>query len=420
MSPVLRLVLASTVVLPAAAARLPSGWTLTPAVAASAGYDDNVFLQDNSPLNPLVADPAPADAGSGVFRASASLVASRKNGADNVFSIGYTAEFVRYEAFASENHDDHHLDLSLKGRSGDWSHAFKSSLLFVSGDHEGPSYGHAGGAPAIGGADVRARRDQTGLKVSGNLTRKLDGGWLRAITSVNHQDYHTAHAALPGYANYVDRAEYVAGLEGGRNVARDFALVAAVRTGVQRQADLLGVPQNSSNELLRLLVGVEGRVSPDLKISVLGGPDIRRYGPDVAAGFNRDQSARYLEASAVWTPTQADTVTLAGKDYLWLSSGGRTAYQNTNVNLAWNRVINADWSAALSANVEVGDNRDYVPAAPRFDWIYTATAAVTRRLDAKTTLELKLTREWSDTSRPGAAGHEYVRWLAGAGVTHTF
>jgi len=397
-----------------------SSWTLRPAFAAEIGYDDNVFLQDRSALLPAVANPVPDEAASGFLKTSASLAATYKAG-DSVFTAGYTAELTRYEAFASENHDDHRLELASRGHSANWSHAFKGSLLVVSGENTSPAFGHAGGTPAIGGADLRARRDQAYTKFSGNLTRTLNHGFVRAVTAANIQDYHTHHLAAPGYANYVDRAEYTAGLEGARNVHKDFALVAAVRGGFQRQADLLGVAQNSSNTLTRVLVGVEGRPHADLKLAILAGPDFRRYDSTVPAGFDRTRTARYVEASATWTPCKTDTVTFTAKDYLWLSSGGRLPYQNTAAALAWEHAFTAEWSVTLASDIEVGDNRDYVlPASRRCDWIYTGTFTVTRQLGANTTLDLSLTREWSDSVIAATPGREYTRLLTRAGVTHTF
>ncbi len=404
-----------------AASAPPSSWSLHPSLSGRVGYDDNLFLQDRSPLLPGVVSPVPDRAGSWFVRTSAALDSTWKLSSAVRFDAGYTTELVRYDEFSAENHTDHRLDLGLGGRSGDWSYQFKSSLFVVSGSDTSPVFGHAGGTPAIGGADVRARRDQFTTKWSGHLTRSFDTGFVRVVGNANTQDFQTQHSAATGYANYVDRSEWTAGLEGGRYVRKDFAMVAGVRAGEQKQADLLGLARNYSNTLTRVLVGVEGRPRSDLQLAIMGGPDLRRYERDVAAGFNRIQSARYLEASAVWTPRATDTVTFTAKDYLWLSSGGRCAYQNTAANLKWKHTFNANWSASLAADNQVGDSRDYtVVASRRYDWIYTGVAGVTRNLGAKTKLDLEVTREWSDSPIDGKPGREYTRLLASIGIRHVF
>ncbi|MBC8040225.1 MAG: hypothetical protein H7Y06_06765, partial [Opitutaceae bacterium] len=266
-----------------------------------------------------------------------------------------------------------------------------------------------------------ARRDQFAAKLSGNLTRSFDTGFVRAVGNVNAQDFQTQHSAATGYANYVDRSEWTVGIEGGRYVRKDFAVVAGLRTGAQKQAHLLGLARNYSNTLTRFLVGVEGRPRSDLLLAIMGGPDLRHYDRDVVAGFDRTQSARYTEASATWTPRAADTVVFTAKDYLWLSSGGRCAYQNTAANLKWKHTFNADWSTSLAADTQVGDSRDYaVTASERFDWIYTGTFTVTRNLGAKTKLDLELSREWSDSPIDAKPGREYTHWLASIGIRRAF
>ncbi len=399
-------------------------WTFRPSVAARVGYDDNVFLQDRAAILPGVVDAVPDRAGSWLARASVSLDATWKLSPAFQFDASYSPELVRYEAFSSENHDDHRLDLGVRGREGAWSYQLKGGLVLVDGSDDSPVFGHAGGGPAIGGVAVRSRRDQLNSKLNGQLTRTFDGGFVRAVGDLVENDYRTRQistATVPGYANYVDRSEWSAGVDAGRNVSKDFAVVAGVRGGEQHQSDLLGVANNYSNTLARFLVGVEGKPRSDLNLHLLAGPDVRHYGNDVAANFDRTRTARYVEAAATWTPRAADTVTLTGKDYLWLSAGGRCAYQQSGGNLQWKHAFNPDWSASLAADVQAGDSRNYVSAASsRLDWIYTGTLDVTRNLGPKTKLDLELTREWSDSAIADKPGREYTHWLATLGIRRTF
>jgi hypothetical protein len=399
-------------------------WTFHPVASARVGYDDNVFLQDRGVILPGVVGAVPDQAGSWVGRAAITLDSTWRLSPAFQFDASYSPELVRYEAFDSENHDDHRLDLAVRGHVNAWSYQFKAGFLLVDGSEDSPIYGHAGGGPAIGGAGVRARRDQVTTKLGGQLTRTFSGGFVRAVGDLYANDFDVRHvntATTPGYANYVDRAEWSAGVEAGHYVRKDFAVVASVREGEQRQTNLLGVSNNYSNTLTRFLVGVEGKPRRDLTLRILGGPDLRHYSNAVVAGFDRTMSARYVEASATWTPRPADTVTFTGKDYLWLSSGGRYAYQHTTANLRWQHTFNPDWSVAFASEVQVGDSRDYQsPATERLDWIYLGTLTVTRSLGAKTKLDLELTREWSDSAIASKPGREFTHWLASVGVRHTF
>lgn len=394
-------------------------WSISPSLTARAGYDDNVFLQDRAPV--ITPGAVPDGADSWFTRLAAGVDAIWKLAPDFNFTAGYGLELVRYEDFSEEQHNDHRLDLGVAGKTGDWSYGAKAGVLFVDGSKDAPIYGHVGGGPAIGGVAVRSRREQVTSKFSGQVTRSFESGFVRAVGDVLSNDFQTYHAPVAGYANYVDRSEWSAGLDRGRNVSKDFALVAGVRGGEQRQSDLLSAEHNYSSSLARILVGVEGKPRSDLTLHILGGPDFRHFGTSVAPGFDRTQSARYLEASATWTPRASDTLTLAYKDYLWLSSGGRCAYQHSVGNVQWKHVLDKNWCVTSTADVQAADARDYAPAATeRFEWIYTGSIDLARKLGANTKLDLEFTREWSDSVIVDKPGREYTRWLATASVRHAF
>ncbi|CAM2934193.1 hypothetical protein [Rariglobus hedericola] len=397
----------------------PTTWSINTSLTARAGYDDNVFLQDRAPL--IVPGAVPDRAGSWFSRAGVGIEASWHLSPAFECNLGYSPELVRYDAFSSENHDDHRIDLGAHGRINAWSYQTKGSILLVDGSRDSPVFGHTGGTPAIGGASVRSRRDQLNTKLGGTLTRAVDTGFVRAIGDYTANDFDSRHSAVPGYANYVDRSEWSAGFDAGHYIKKDFAFIAAVRTGGQHQGAYLGNPLQYSNTLTRILVGAEGKPTRNLTLHALGGPDFRHYERDVAAGFDRTRSARYIEGAATWTPRETDTVALTFKDYLWLSSGGRGAYQNTTGNLLWKHVLNPLWSASLAADVQTGDNRDYsATTSQRFDWIYTGTLDITRSLGPKTKLDLEFIREWSDSVVAGKPGREYTRLQVSLGVRRVF
>lgn len=403
----------------AAAVPASAGWSFSPSVAASAGYDDNVFLQERGPVVAPGAV-APANAGSSFAVLSGNVAASHVFSPAFRFDGSLGVDVVRYEAYESENHDDYRLQLGASGTVDDWSYQFKSSLLVVEGDGDGLVFGRQGGAPSFGAPGVRARRDQLAFKMNGQATRKLDHGFVRLVGDGCANDFRTRQSAATGYANYVDRAEWTAGADAGRDVSKGLAVVVGARGGVQRQADKLGVPLNYDNRLVRLLAGVEGRPHDTLTLRVLAGPDFRRYDRDVAAGFDRTRTARYAEASATWTPDANDTVALTYKDYLWLSAGGRGVYQSSCGNLKWTRRIDADWSVSLAGDVQVGDNRDIPQVAQLDDWICTAIVGVKRRLGASTTLELEYLHEWGESGIPATSGRDYERNQITLGVRRTF
>jgi len=401
-------------------------WKTTATAGARTGYDDNVFLQERSAV--IAPNGVPDHANSWVNSVSLALGATWTASPALILDAGYSPEFTRYERFNSENHDDHRLTAALRGKDGAWSYDAKGSLLIVDGSSDSPIFGHVGGTPAIGGEQVRARRDQTVTKGAASITYAFNPDlFVRAVGTANFQDFQTTQkpttglGAVPGYANYVDRSEWSVGTDAGWFVRKGLALVAGVRFGEQRQANLLGKRDNYSNTLARFLVGVEGKVCPSLSLSLLGGPDMRRYTDSAAAGFDRTRTTRYVEGAATWTPLKSDAFTLSMKDYLWLSSGGRGAYESIVYDLAWKHTFDKTWSTNAGFNYQEGNNLPYVvPASFRNDSIYTVSAGVACAFNAKTKVDVGVSREWSDSAVPNKPGREYVHWLVSAGVKYTF
>lgn len=406
------------------ASAAPATWEFHPAVTARIGYDDNLFLQDPAPLLPGVTNAVPARAGSWLTRASLALATTWRPSRDVQLNVAYSPEIVRHDAYTSEDHDNHRLDLNLRARAGRWSHQLDGNVHFVDGSDVSPTYGRAGGGPAIGGVGVRSRREQLNTKLAGRSSRNFGDALVRVSADMVANDYRTSHqntGIVPGYANYLDRSEWSAGADVGRSIHPGFAWLAGFRGGEQHQSRLLGVAHDYDNTLARILVGLEGAPKENLSVRLLVGPDFRHYGGAVAPGFDRTRTTRYLEASASWTATPTDTFSFVAKDYLWLSAGGPCAYQHTAANLRWTRTFNTRWSAALAADVQVGDSRDYAPSpGNRLDWIYTATASVARNLSARTRLDFELTREWSDSAIAHTPGREFTRWFASLGVRSAF
>jgi hypothetical protein len=412
----------------AVASETGAGWKTIVAASARTIYDDNVFLQDRNPMT-VNAKGVAVEAGSMVYTASLSLGASWQPNRSLALDVGYAPELIRYQRFDSENHDDHRFNAGLHGQNDAWSYDAKGNVLIVDGLSDSPIFGQVGGTPAIGGEQIRSRRDQTVTKGGGNLTYAVcPEAFVRAVGAASFQDFRTTQkpttgiGAIPGYANYVDRSEWSAGPDIGWFVRNDLALVAGVRFGEQRQGNLLGVKNNYSNTLTRFLVGVEGRVSPSFSLKFFGGPDVRQFTDSAVAGsFDRTSSTHYAEGSATWTPSKTDAFTISMKDSLWLSSGGRGAYENILYDLAWKHTFSKTWSAGAGFNYQEGDNLDYVtPANYRNDSIYTVSGVVTYALNAKTKLDATISREWSDSAVANKPGREYVHWLVSAGVKYTF
>ena len=403
-----------------AARSAPSAFTTALTVRLLA--DDNLYLLDRAPLAPGQTTPAlPARADDVAAATALALKFTYIPSPALALDFSYAPEVIRYARHAAEDSTHHRFALNLCGTRGPWRYELRQTHVETAGSTAAPVFNCLGGGPPIGGEPVRTRRAQSATKATWKLTRAFaTTGFLRGVAALNQNNFHTRETTVTGYANYVDRAETAVGAEAGLWVSPRLALVTGIRQGRQRQANLLGTSLNYSNTFTRWLVGAETKPSPAWQFSFLAGPDVRRFGTAVRPGFTRDRTVGYAEAAAAWQPRPADTFTLTGKHYLWLSGAGRGAYTDTLVDLVWRHTLAPGWSVAPGLNFHEGVTGPLNPASPRRDQIGTATLALAHQLDAATRAEIIVQRDVSRTLVAYTPARAYHRWTVSAGVTRTW
>lgn len=379
-------------------------------------YDSNIFLQDGGALVAGASTTAPAREGAWVSNATAGASWVGAVGSGKL-DLGYRAEVFRFSGHASENHDDHRVRASWIGAQDAAAWDVSLSALWTNGDHMAPLYNVVGGAPALGSEPVRARRAQMVFKGAARVTVAQPGGWWRVGVAGIDQDFHTGFAS--GCAVYVDRGEYTAGAEFARELKPGLAWVAGARVGRQWQGDRPPiVALNSTSDLARVLVGFEGRWSPQWKIDLRAGPDFRQFTADQPVELGRRRTAPYVEATVAWTPSAADAVSLTGSHRLWPASSGRGVYEDSTWELGWKRRLGGAWSTRLGQKFADGDNhRDTYPGTKSWhDQILTTTCALEYRWNEHIILDAAIAREAAEGLLPNTPGRAYTRVLCSLGV----
>jgi hypothetical protein len=383
--------------------------------------DSNIYLQSEVALGPGQSVPTlPADARDTIVVAGFNLGWSGQAPHGISVQASYAPEVVRFSRYEAEDHTNHRLTLNLSRKTPAWTFEAKNSLLITEGGKVPLIFNRLGGGPSLGGEPVRARRAQAVAKAAWRVSHPVSGGFVRATFNLLDLDFQVRESPVSGCANYVDRREWSVGAEGGSWLRPGFAAIGAVRAGRQTQADLLGMRLNYSNTFTRWLVGFEGAPVTDLKLSLLAGPDLRRYGDAVRTGFDRAQTTTYIEGTAAWVASEADTLTFGVRRWQWLNSGGRAAYLDLSVDAGWKHLLAPGWTLAVAANVHRGSCTRYNPGSPRDDVIYTGNLVVIRTLSPGTTFEAGLMHDWSDSRVAGAPSREYSRWIVSAGWSHVW
>ena len=216
----------------------------------------------------------------------------------------------------------------------------------------------------------------------------------------------------------MDRSEFTFGGDFGHSIGRKAALWCGYRYGIQEQATLFDSNEDYDNRFHRFLAGVEGDPTDWLKATIAIGPELRRFGSDVAGGFgSRERMNVFVDAALTFTLSPSDTVRIAAKRFEQPGSGGRSTYQDLTIDMNWRHELNARWTIGLGGRAY---NTEFRKPAMRDDWAFTGTAFVNVTMTERVNAEFSCVLEKGLTHTPHASGREYTRHLLSIGVRYTF
>ncbi|MBI5380739.1 MAG: hypothetical protein HZA31_02445 [Opitutae bacterium] len=385
---------------------------VTTSLTVREAYDDNVFLQSATALS---------DHESLVSSVALNISATSQTGPEFKATLSYAPEMVVFHSEKTENHLDHRVALNLAGKCGAWVWEAQNSVLAINGKNEGPSFLPGGDIPALGGIPLRDRRDAD-IYRNGVKATYTQGAWfVRPQFNAYVHDFQTVeHArvgAYAGYENFVSRSEVSGALDVGRKINSGLWLVGSYRYGHQQQKKLLGVKSPYSNNYQRLLVGVEGTVTPWLKASVLVGPDLRDFDANPNPAFNRKEELYFLDSTLTFTPTKTDTVTLTARRYEQPAFSSHSVYEDIVYDLAWRHQCASQVTAALGVKVYEGDWQGPVN---REDWVYTYSASVSRAFTKQLSGDIAYSYDTVVSDIPNTSAREFRRQILSVGLKYTF
>jgi hypothetical protein len=370
------------------------------------GYDDNLYGIDTGRLSRV---------GSGF--STAALRVATKPAPGLVFAYAPAATVFFDEA--RENHVKHLLSAAGKGAAGDaWSWDGSTDFTVIDGDRRGVDYG-PGCGHAFSTALPRERRAQWQNRSDLALRHDTPLGFVRAAGRLQYWDMHTT---TEGGANYVDRHDIAGGLDLGRALREGGPeLYLGHRLGYQFQdRDVVpDSPRHASNHYARTFFGLDGRLSPAVKISGQAGWARHRY-PDDPAVYRgpKNEEGLFTDITFTWTPTRTDEVQLKTSRCRTLSTTGFNSIELTSHQITWKHVFGQGWSATLGARfIEA----DYAPA-DRDDLLTTATASLTHTINASWSATLLLARDrgrdsHDNISGPAAALRDFDRHVISLALT---
>lgn len=330
-------------------------------------------------------------------------------------SLSYQVTDTRYDRYRkSEDNTAHKVALTTVAEAGAWKGSFDGALTYVDGTDQSLKYLTYS---SYGIALPRERREQLQTAVKAESKWTLGKTFARVQAAYTSFDLMTEHHASSGdyvgWLNYIDRSDAWAGVGVGQKLS--FGSVALDwRRGGQFQQKLSWAPTTGSNDYNRLLATVEGEWNKRLKFSASAGPDWRKY-EDRAVSLEVKDVVPYYELSASYKINADHSLTAAGKRWRWVSSTGKSTYNDSNYTLS----VKSNWLPHFSTVVGLQwQESDYVFPVIRRDELLTVSVGAQYNLTKALALTADLAhcRSNNHIHTAAAQGREFERDLLTLGV----
>ncbi len=391
-------------------------WKVALGFSVKESFDSNVFLQDTPPSPTCVGAARPREA-SLVSTIAGSLGGNGLLGPDLAMSLSYTPEASVYHSAPSENNVVHRGVVNLSGVSVANPWRLQTAVTWIDGSKEGPIYGGPGGVPAVGGIPVRDRRAALILRSAFNLTHFFGRCFIRPIGTAYVHNFFTRQRHTAGYENYIDRQEWIGGVDLGYEVRPKTRLIAGFRYGRQDQLKLLGIDSPYDSCLRRFLAGVEGSPTRWLQLNLLAGPETRSFATGTPKEFDRERTLLWIDTSAIVTPGPADACTLTARRFEQPAFSSQSIYEDITYEINWRHKFTKRFSAvagykAYNGNWQSPVNRD--------DWILTPCLLLQFTPNGHACIELAYALDSAVSHVPFTVGREYRRQLSSVSARYSF
>ena len=367
-----------------AAAQLTS--PIEVAFTGSLGYDNNVYAVDEGRLGRV---------DSLVSIVGAKIGTTFASGA----SASYTATGSRFWNASDEDNVKHQL-------AAGYNHSFDAVCMNaatefaqVQGEDVGSVYGTMPGRNSFTFIFPRERRNQLQNKTDLALRYDMGRNFVRGVGRLQFWDMQTH--ALVGADNYRDRYD----LNGGADLGRKFTsggpdTYLGYRRGYFYQdmdgGSFTATPTaNSTSQYNRFLVGVDGKVTPSLKLAAQLGWTVNDYTSSYG-GSDKSIEGLYQDVTATWQADANNELQLKTTMGRTVSSTSAASILASAYQLAWKHDFSKQWTATLSGRV---CKNNYDGTTDRNDVLYTGIASLTWKSSATLSWTLSLTQDFAKNAR---------------------
>ncbi|MFH0995358.1 MAG: hypothetical protein V1844_07680 [Pseudomonadota bacterium] len=345
-----------------------------------------------------------------------------------VLSLNYEPAFASYSQASDENNLAHRILNKIKAKSDNISFSMDNSFTYIDGSSVAPIYPAPDNVRSSYAHTMpRERRNQYQDRTKIEIQLDWYPYFVRPTGSLQYWDMLTDQRATSGYQNWVDRYEINGGVDFGRSISSQLAVFMGYRYGRQYQDKVINSVYSSTNDYHRALIGIEGKLFNRLTLSLLGGPDFRKY-DDTAPVNDKNQVNFYGEASLTGELSKQDTVTFKYKGTRWISSTGQIPTFDSSFDLGYRHKFDATWIWNLNCQIKNADytignlNKGSAPSL-RNDWLYAFSTGLSHDFNAHIGINISLAANLGRNAQdgiPNANYRQFDEYLTTIGIFSKF
>jgi len=327
-------------------------------------------------------------------------------------SFAYEPGFSMFTDASAENNNAHRIVGKLKAKSDNFSFNIDNTFTYIDGSSIAPIYsGPDSGRSSYAHALPRERRNQYQDRAKLDFQMDFDPFFIRPAGFFQYWDMLTVQRNVSGYQNWVDRYEANGGLDVGRKISSQIALLLGYRYGRQYQDFVINSKYSSTNDYHRTFIGLEGKFFGWLTLSVYGGPDFRSY-DDTAPVNDHSQVNFYGETALTAQLSKQDAVTFRYKGNRWMSSTGQVPTFDTNLDLGYRHKFDMPliWNLGCqikNADYTVGNLTTGSGTSLRNDWLYAFSTGLSYEFNSHIGVNVNVLANLGRNEQSGVSNFAY-------------
>lgn len=371
-------------------------------------YDDNIYNQDHGPL---------AKYDSWITSVQPKLGTRFKTASLNL-RLSYEPDYSFFHSADKESYLRHIFVTRLNGQYGNLTFAAGATLAYTEGTVDEVIWPF-GTPPVLVATEIRDRRRNFKHDWDLNIRWDADKIFARLVGEAHFWDFKARQRlGIPGYHNHVDRSISEIGPDVGYKPDWPVEFYVGYRGGAEGQSHYPGSNLLYDNVFHRVLAGISGKPIKWLTFNGEVGPTFHFFDKDtIHPGQDDERTLLYFKLSATADLGKGVKLQAGGRQLLWPSSAGRTAYQNIKW---WGSVsVLIMDGLSTSAGFTVAEY-DFLPPVNLRDRTYSPSVELSWRINRHLSTGAQYSFTWADALARDQTAREWEKHQFMLNVSYSY